>query len=124
APIAPDIVCVDEIVGRPTEISTQTMGSAAGFPFRRSRHPPGGVQMTAELHQLAAEQDGLLALEQLRRHGVSAWQQGQFTSDGRLHRIAPRVYAVGGAPNSHRQRLRAGLLCLGERSWVSFEAAA
>jgi very-short-patch-repair endonuclease len=29
-----------------------------------------------------------------------------------------------GSPDTHRRRLRCGLLCLGERSWVSYEAAA
>ena len=38
--------------------------------------------------------------------------------------MAPRVYAVRGVPETHRYRLRLGLLCLGERSWVSYEAAA
>lgn len=31
---------------------------------------------------------------------------------------------VVGAPETHRQRLRTGLLSLGERSWISYEAAA
>ena len=50
--------------------------------------------------------------------------QRVLVADGWIRRIAPRVYAVRGAPDTHRQRLRAGLLCLGERSWVSYEAAA
>jgi very-short-patch-repair endonuclease len=34
------------------------------------------------------------------------------------------VYEIRGVPATHRYRLRLGLLCLGERSWVSYEAAA
>jgi very-short-patch-repair endonuclease len=41
-----------------------------------------------------------------------------------MFRLAPRVYALRGSPDTHRRRLRCGLLCLGERSWVSFESAA
>jgi len=43
---------------------------------------------------------------------------------GWLRRVAPGVFAVAGVPESHRYRLRLGLLRLGEASWVSYEAAA
>lgn len=81
------------------------------------------MQISDELNGLAAEQDGLLSTAQLRAHATS-WQRRQLIATGWLRRMAPRVYAVRGAPTTHRQLLRAGLLCLGERSWVSFEAAA
>jgi len=73
---------------------------------------------------LAATQEGLISIDQLRSLDISKWTQQRLVADGRLQRIAPRVYAIRGAPNTHRQRLRAGLLCLGERSWVGFESAA
>ncbi len=83
-----------------------------------------GVELDDALHDLAAEQDGLLTTHQLREHGVSAWHQRQLIATGWIGRLAPRVYALRGSPDTHRRRLRCGLLCLGERSWVSFEAAA
>jgi len=82
------------------------------------------MELSDAVTELAAEQEGLLSTPQLRSVGISKWMQQRLVADGRLRRIAPRVYVIRGAPNTHRQRLRAGLLCLGDRSWVSFEAAA
>jgi very-short-patch-repair endonuclease len=88
------------------------------------RRPLWDMKLNDELNDLAATQEGLITVQQLRSSGVSPWTQRMLVADGWMHRIAPRVYAVRGAPDTHRQRLRAGLLCLGERSWVSYEAAA
>ena len=82
------------------------------------------MHISTALSDLAAEQDGLLTSEQLRSHGVTAWTKRLLVADGWIFRLAPRVYALRGSPDTHRRRLRCGLLCLGERSWVSFEAAA
>ncbi len=82
------------------------------------------MHVSTALTDLAADQDGLITAEQLRSHGVTAWTQRRLVADGWIFRLAPRVYALRGAPDTHRRRLRCGLLCLGERSWVSFEAAA
>lgn len=82
------------------------------------------MHISTALSDLAADQEGLLTSAQLRTHGVTAWTQRRLIADGWMFRLAPRVYALRGAPDTHRRRLRCGLLCLGERSWVSFEAAA
>ena len=82
------------------------------------------MKLTSAVNDLAATQDGLITIEQLRSRGVTPWTQRRLVADGWMFRVAPRVYAVRGAPDTHRRRLRCGLLCLGERSWVSFEAAA
>lgn len=82
------------------------------------------MKLHDELHGLAADQEGLLTTAQLRIAGVSPWAQRRLVADGWIVRLAPRVYAIRSAPDTHRRRLRAGLLCLGERSWVSYEAAA
>jgi very-short-patch-repair endonuclease len=82
------------------------------------------VRLPDELTELAATQDGVVTSDQLGELGVTPWMRRRLAADGWIRRIAPRVHAVRGAPDTHRQRLRAGLLCLGERSWVSFEAAA
>ncbi len=83
-----------------------------------------GMKLDAALTDLAADQDGLITTAQLRDADISTWQQNRMVANGVIHRIAPRVYALRGSPDTHRRRLRAGLLCLGDRSWVSFEAAA
>jgi very-short-patch-repair endonuclease len=82
------------------------------------------MKLSASLSDHAADQDGLVTVEQLRSHGVTPWTQRRLVADGWMFRLAPRVYALRGSPDTHRRRLRCGLLCLGERSWVSFEAAA
>lgn len=82
------------------------------------------MNISAALTDLAADQEGLLTSDQLRLHGVSSWTQRRWIAEGWIFRLAPRVYALRGSPDTHRRRLRCGLLCLGERSWVSFEAAA
>jgi very-short-patch-repair endonuclease len=82
------------------------------------------MHISTALHDLAADQEGLLTTAQLRHHDVSHWTQRRLIADGWMFRLAPRVYALRGSPDTHRRRLRCGLLCLGERSWVSFEAAA
>ena len=82
------------------------------------------MKLDDELSRLASDQEGLLTTAQLRATGVSPWTQRRLIADGWIFRLAPRVYALRGSPDTHRRRLRAGLLCLGERSWVSFEAAA
>lgn len=82
------------------------------------------MRVPTALNDLAADQDGLITVEQLRAHGITPWTQRRLAADGWMFRLAPRVYALCGSPDTHRRRLRCGLLCLGERSWVSFEAAA
>ncbi len=82
------------------------------------------MKLGSALNDLAADQDGLITVEQLRAHGVSPWAQRRIVADGWMFRLAPRVYALRGSPDTHRRRLRCGLLCLGERSWISFESAA
>jgi hypothetical protein len=74
--------------------------------------------------EMAAEQAGAISLEQIRRLGVSESQLRTLRRRGHLIAIAPRVFAVAGAPPTVDQRLHAGLLCLGHRAAVSHEAAA
>ncbi len=92
------------------------------MPLRASGDPLGDVE--PHLASLAAEQDGLLALGQLRDAGLGPWAIRRLVDDGRLRRTAPGVYAVIGSPVTHRRRLRQGLLSLGADAFVSFEAAA
>lgn len=77
-----------------------------------------------EVADLAAAQDGVVSAADLARLGLSPEQIRHRTDHGWLRRILPRVFTVAGSPDSHARRLRAGLLCLGDESWVSYEAAA
>jgi hypothetical protein len=79
---------------------------------------------TTELTDIAAGQEGLLSVDNLTEAGITTQQRRWQIDCGRLEPVAPRVYRIAGSPDTHRQRLRIGLLSLGERSWVSFEAAA
>lgn len=95
------------------------MGLVPGWGRRR---PPWGVD--DELARVAAAQEGLLTRADLDRMGMTDWERRRVISAGWLRRVAPGVFAVAGVPETHRYRLRLGLLWLGERSWVSYEAAA
>ena len=59
--------------------------------------------MVVKLHDavtdLAADQEGLVSSPQLRSLGISKWTQQRLVADGVIQRIAPRVYAIRGAPN-------------------------
>jgi uncharacterized protein DUF559 len=48
----------------------------------------------------------------------------RWVRDGRLVKVAPRVWRVAGAPVTWHQRLVAGLLSLGSEACISHEAAA
>lgn len=83
-----------------------------------------GKDAPRSLYQLAAAQDGVVSAADIDRFGRSTPQRRRLVDANRLERVAPRVYRVVGAPDTHRQRLRIGLLCLGEASWISYESAA
>jgi hypothetical protein len=72
----------------------------------------------------AANQYGLITLEQLGTLGVTRRQLRGLVEQGWLHRMAPRVYGVAGAPPSTERKLMLGLLSLGPSAVVSHEAAA
>ena len=72
----------------------------------------------------AANQHGLITLEQLDQLGVTRRQLRGLVEQGWLHRMAPRVYGVAGAPPSIERKLMLGLLSLGPRAVVSHEATA
>ena len=70
----------------------------------------------------AANQYGLVMLDQLRLLGVTRRQLSDLVREGGLHLLGPRVYAVAGAPPSIERRLMLGLLSLGPHAVVSHEA--
>lgn len=80
--------------------------------------------MYGELAQIAAVQDGVVSAADIERAGLSRSQLRWLTGCGRVEKVAPRVFRILGTQDTHRQRLRIGLLSLGERSWISYQAAA
>ena len=77
-----------------------------------------------KLVQIASNQHGLLSRAQLDSSDVSPDQLRSYVRSGRLHKVAPRVYAIAGVPDSKDFQLQLGLLSLDDESWVSYEAAA
>ena len=80
--------------------------------------------MHDELVSIALQQEGLLSAAQIHATDLTRPQQRRLVTSGWLRRVAPLVYEIHGVPTTRRYRLRLGLLSLGERSWVSYEAAA
>ena len=77
-----------------------------------------------EVADLAAAQDGVVSSADLARLNISEEQIRHRVDHGWLVKILPRVFTIAGCPDTHARRLRAGLLCLGDQSWVSYESAA
>jgi very-short-patch-repair endonuclease len=77
---------------------------------------------------VAETQFGVLSHEQLCEIDgpirATEAQIRRWVRDGRLVKVAPRVWRVAGSPVTWRQRLVAGLLSLGSEACVSHEAAA
>jgi very-short-patch-repair endonuclease len=73
---------------------------------------------------LAAPQHGVVSLDQLRRAGLSRGQLERKVTSGRLERIFPRVFLVGGSLRSWDQRCLAACLSIGPGVVVSHRAAA
>jgi len=80
--------------------------------------------MDIELASLARRQDGVISQADLLTRKLSRRAQQRLFETQWLRTVAPGVFAVAGAPDTHRMRLRIGLLSLGEHSWVSYESAA
>lgn len=76
------------------------------------------------VNEFAARQHGAISAQQLERSGMSGKRRRGAVGTGWLHRVAHDVYVIAGAPPTWRQHLQIGLLELGDRAWISHEAAA
>ncbi|MFT4658127.1 MAG: hypothetical protein ACI8V4_002310, partial [Ilumatobacter sp.] len=65
---------------------------------------------TTELTDIAAGQEGLLSVDNLTEAGNTIQQRRWQMNCGSLKPVAPRVYRIAESPDTHRQRLRIGLL--------------
>ncbi|MGH9132880.1 MAG: hypothetical protein ACRDZZ_03025, partial [Ilumatobacteraceae bacterium] len=78
----------------------------------------------AVLAALAARQHGVVAITQLGDVAVSRRRFDHLLRRGLFLRVAPRVFAAAGTPDTWERRLMAGLLGLGPNARISHEAAA
>jgi hypothetical protein len=76
------------------------------------------------LAERAASQHGLVSTADFAELEIAAEQVRHRVDQRWLIKLAPRVVAVAGSPDTHERQLQAGLLSLGPSSWVSYEAAA
>lgn len=74
--------------------------------------------------ELAERQHGVVSRRQLLNIGISGSTISRWTAEAFLHRLYPRVYAVGHLALSHEGRVRAALLYAGPGSALSHTTAA
>jgi hypothetical protein len=94
------------------------------FRFGPFGAPTGDMGTWFDVTAIAALQDGAVGRADLRLAGVTIGQVRRWVRDRRLERAAPRVWRIAGSPRTWEQRLRVGLLCIGEHGCVSHDAAA
>ena len=79
---------------------------------------------TSRLAEIATRQWGVVSWEQLLGAGITRSAVSRWVDQGRLHRIHPRVYAVGHSAMSTEGRLAAALLYAGPGAALSHGTAA
>ena len=67
---------------------------------------------------------GVVDRRELDRRQVTKHQLGRWVGEGRLERVAPRVWRVTGSADTWHQRLMTGIFSLGDTGAVSHNAAA
>src|SRR4051794_25454865 len=82
------------------------------------------MHLDARIAGIAADQLGLITRAQLAQVGAKPPLLRARVVRGALQRVAPRVYAIGGAPWNWRVELLAGILSLGADAVVSHRSAA
>jgi hypothetical protein len=76
------------------------------------------------IRTLAASQHGLISRQQLRVTGAIRDDVRQRIGAGNLQRISPRVFRIGGSPDTAAQRALAAVLDLGAEAALSHTSAA
>lgn len=84
----------------------------------------GNMSTWTDLTAIATRRHGLVDVADMHRLRIERRQQENWVRRGMLERVASGVWRVAGAPDSWEQRLRAGLMYLGDEAVVSHEAAA
>jgi very-short-patch-repair endonuclease len=83
-----------------------------------------GATSDRPLALLAANQHGVVSLEQLRDIGISSHAIAHRVRTGRLHRLHRGVYAVGHARLTNEGRWKAAVLAIGPDAVLSHRSAA
>lgn len=81
-------------------------------------------QRLALVAQLAAETDGVVTAAQLDRLGVPRSTRSRWVQSGLLVRLGPRSYAIGGAPATWQQAVRAAAADLAPDGVIAGRTAA
>jgi hypothetical protein len=82
------------------------------------------MELDHAIRTLAASQHGLISRQQLRATGALRDDVRQRIGAGNLQRISPRVFRIGGSPDTAAQRALAAVLDLGEEAALSHMSAA
>lgn len=81
------------------------------------------VDVDRELAAIAASRHGIVTHREARANGLSQRQLDYRVQTGRLVRVHPGVYAVGGAPRTFEQRVLAAVLASGAEALASHGSA-
>ena len=96
-----------------------------GFRFRqRSAHCPDVHDILRVLADLAAGQDGIVAVRQAIAAGATPTHIYRWVGDGRIERIGRRSLLFPGQPRTWRMELRVALVDAGPLSVASHRSAA
>jgi very-short-patch-repair endonuclease len=82
------------------------------------------MEIDDAIRTLAAAQHGLISRRQLRTTGAGRDDLRQRLRTGVLQRISPRVFRIGGSPDTAAQRALAAVLDVGEAAALSHTSAA
>ena len=82
------------------------------------------MELDHAIRTIAASQHGLISRRQLRATGAIRDDLRQRLRTGVLERVSPRVFRIGGSPDTPAQRALAAVLDLGEEAALSHTSAA
>ncbi|MEO8693462.1 MAG: DUF559 domain-containing protein [Acidimicrobiales bacterium] len=82
------------------------------------------MELDHAIRTIAASQHGLISRQQLRTTGAGRDDLRQRVGAGTLQRISPRVFRIGGSPDTAAQRALAAVLDVGEQAALSHTSAA
>ena len=82
------------------------------------------MELDRAMRALAAAQHGLISREPLRAAGAVRDDLRQRLRTGMLQRLSPRVFRIGGSPDTPAQRALAAVLDVGEQAVLSHTSAA
>lgn len=81
------------------------------------------VPIAAQVAAVAREQDGLITAADLSALGIKTRRIESWRTNGRLERVMPGVFRLGGAPSSRHQRLSTAVLWGGTDALASHRSA-